>query len=50
MQHFSAQDAGPKFGQLLDAVGDGPVAIDQGGRQVAVLISSDTFAELQAWN
>jgi prevent-host-death family protein len=50
MQHFSAQDAGPKFGQLLDAVRDGPVAIDQGGCQVAVLMSKDAFDELQAWN
>jgi prevent-host-death family protein len=48
MQQFSAHDAESRFGQLLDAARDGPVAIEQSGRQVAVLMSKATFDALEA--
>jgi len=50
MQHFSAHDAESRFGLLLDAARDGPVAIEQGGRQVAVLMSKATFDALGVLN
>jgi prevent-host-death family protein len=50
MQHFSAHDAESRFGQLLDAARDGPVAIEQGGRRVAVLMSNATLDALEALN
>jgi prevent-host-death family protein len=40
---MSAHDAKAKFGQLLDAAREGPVAISKHGREVAVVISKEEF-------
>ena len=47
MQSMSAHDAKAKFGQLLDAVREGPVAISKHGREVAVVISKKEFDAIE---
>lgn len=48
MRSMSAHDAKAKFGQLLDAVREGPVAISKHGREVAVVISKEEFDAVES--
>jgi len=48
MRSMSAHDAKAKFGQLLDAVREGPVAISKHGREVAVDISKEEFDAVES--
>jgi prevent-host-death family protein len=48
MHSMSAHEAKARFGQLLDAARDGPVAISKHGREVAVVISKAEFDALAA--
>lgn len=48
MHSMSAHEAKARFGQLLDAARDGPVAINKHGRDVAVVISKEEFDALTA--
>jgi prevent-host-death family protein len=48
MHSMSAHEAKARFGQLLDAARDGPVAINKHGRDVAVVISKEEFDVLTA--
>ncbi len=48
MRSMPAHDAKAKFGQLLDAAREGPVAISKHGREVAVLISKEEFEAVQS--
>jgi prevent-host-death family protein len=45
---MTAHDAKAKFGQLLEAAREGPVAISKHGRAVAVIISKEEFDAAQA--
>lgn len=48
MQNMSAHDAKARFGQLLAAVREGPVAISKHGREVAVVITKEEFDAMTA--
>jgi prevent-host-death family protein len=48
MRSMTAHDAKAKFGQLLEAAREGPVAISKHGRAVAVIISKEEFDAAQA--
>ena len=48
MRSMPAHDAKAKFGQLLDAAREGPVAISKHGREVAVVISKEEFDAVQS--
>ncbi len=48
MKSMSAKDAKQSFGVLLDAAQREPVTITRNGREVAVLISKEDFARLEA--
>lgn len=43
MKRFSATDAKNKFGELMEEINDGPVAIVKNGREVAVIQSMKEF-------
>lgn len=45
---FSAKEAKNNFGRLLDEARRMPVTIEKNGRKVAVLISSEEYAGLEA--
>ncbi len=46
--HISATDAKNRFGQVLDACQTEPVFIDKSGRPHGVLVSMQTYVNLQA--
>jgi prevent-host-death family protein len=41
----TATESKQKFGAMLDHVGQGPVFIEKHGREAAVMVSPETFAE-----
>ncbi|MBN9335884.1 MAG: type II toxin-antitoxin system prevent-host-death family antitoxin [Devosia sp.] len=47
---MSATDAKNKFGQVLEMAQAGPVRIQKNGRDVAVVLSPEQYAALQAVN
>ena len=48
METLSASDARREFGEVLLKAQKGPVGINRNGKPVAVLVSAETFDELQA--
>ena len=44
---FTATDAKNRFGELLEAVHREPIEIDKKGRPVAVMLSYDTYREME---
>ncbi|WP_291411893.1 type II toxin-antitoxin system Phd/YefM family antitoxin [Devosia sp.] len=50
MAEISATDAKNKFGQVLEMAQAGPVRIQKNGRDVAVVLSPEQYAALQAVN
>ena len=48
MKVFSAKEAKDEFGRLIDTAQKEPVQIEKKGRAVAVLVSSDEYARLEA--
>lgn len=48
MKVFSAKQAKDGFGRLIDTAQKEPVQIEKKGRAVAVLVSSDEYARLEA--
>jgi prevent-host-death family protein len=50
MAEISATDAKNKFGQVLEMAQAGPVRIQKNGRDVAVVLSAEQYAALQAAN
>jgi len=48
MAEMSATDAKNKFGQMLDMAQAEPVRIQKNGRDVAVVLSAEQYAALQA--
>jgi prevent-host-death family protein len=48
MATISATDAKNKFGQMLEMAQAGPVHIQKSGRDVAVVLSAEEYAKLQA--
>lgn len=48
MKVFSAKQAKDSFGRLIDTAQKEPVQIEKKGRAVAVLVSSDEYARLEA--
>lgn len=47
MRIFTAQDAAKKFGALLDAAMEAPVAIHRNGRPYAAIVSWRTFKDYE---
>lgn len=47
MKSFSASDAKRNFGDVLLKVQSSPIGIDKNGKPVAVMLSADTYAEMQ---
>ena len=47
MNTFTATDAKNRFGELLEAVHREPIEIDKKGRPVAVMLSYNTYQEMQ---
>jgi prevent-host-death family protein len=47
MNTFTATDAKNRFGELLEAVHREPIEIDKKGRPVAVMLSYDTYREME---
>ena len=45
---MSASDAKNKFGELLEFARKGPVKIERNGRPVAVVVSAEEFARMEA--
>lgn len=50
MRYVSATDAKQRFPALLDAAQREPVAIRRQNRDIAVLLSSEEYDRLRAWN
>lgn len=50
MAEISATEAKNKFGQVLEMAQAGPVRIQKNGRDVAVVLSAEQYAALQAAN
>ena len=50
MTEISATEAKNKFGQVLEMAQAGPVRIQKNGRDVAVMLSPEQYAALQAAN
>ena len=50
MVEISATDAKNKFGQVLEMAQAGPVRIQKNGRDVAVVLSAEQYAAMQAAN
>lgn len=48
METVNASDAKREFGEVLLKAQKGPVRIDKNGKPVAVMVSAETFDELQA--
>jgi prevent-host-death family protein len=48
MADISATDAKNKFGQVLEMAQAGPVHIQKNGRDVAVVVSPEKFAAMEA--
>ena len=48
METVSASDAKREFGEVLLKAQKGPVRINKNGKPVAVMVSAETFDELQA--
>ena len=48
METLSASDARREFGEVLLKAQKGPVGINRNGKPVAVMVSVETFDELQA--
>ena len=48
METLSASDARREFGEVLLKAQKGPVGINRNGKPVAVMVSAETFDELQA--
>ena len=48
METLSASDARREFGEVLLKAQKGPVGINRHGKPVAVMVSAETFDELQA--
>ena len=48
METLSASDAKREFGEVLLKAQKGPVGINRNGKPVAVMVSAETFDELQA--
>ena len=48
METLSASDAKREFGEVLLKVQKGPVGINRNGKPVAVMVSAETFDDLQA--
>ncbi|WP_233280649.1 type II toxin-antitoxin system Phd/YefM family antitoxin [Devosia rhizoryzae] len=48
MAEISATDAKNKFGQVLEMAQAGPVHVQKNGRDVAVVLSPEQYARLQA--
>lgn len=48
METVNASDAKREFGEVLLKVQKGPVRINKNGKPVAVMVSAETFDELQA--
>lgn len=48
METVNASDARREFGEVLLKVQKGPVGINKNGKPVAVMVSAETFDELQA--
>ena len=48
METVNASDAKREFGEVLLKAQKGPVGINKNGKPVAVMVSAETFAELQA--
>lgn len=48
METLSASDARREFGEVLLKAQKGPVGINRSGKPVAVMVSAETFDELQA--
>ena len=44
---FTATEAKNRFGELLEAVHREPIEIDKKGRPVAVMLSYDTYREME---
>lgn len=49
MKTITAKDAKTKFGQLLDMAIREPVSVTRNGRQVAVILSTQDFERLAAF-
>lgn len=47
MKSFSASDAKRNFGDVLMKAQNGPIGIDKNGKPVAVMVSADTYAEIE---
>ena len=48
METVNASDAKREFGEVLLRAQKGPVGINRNGKPVAVMVSAETFDELQA--
>lgn len=48
METVNASDAKREFGEVLLKAQKGPVGINKNGKPVAVMVSAETFDELQA--
>ena len=48
METVNASDAKREFGEVLLKAQKGPVGINKNGKPVAVIVSAETFDELQA--
>ena len=48
METLNASDAKREFGEVLLKAQKGPVRINRNGKPVAVMVSAETFDELQA--
>jgi prevent-host-death family protein len=48
MRQFTATEAKNRFGELLDASGSEPVAIQKNGRNYRVILSSEEFERIVA--
>ena len=48
METLSASDARREFGEVLLKAQKGPVGINRNGKPVAVMVSAETFDDLQA--
>ena len=48
MKSVAAKEAKQSFGQLLDDAQRGPVTITRNGREIAVVLSKDEYARLEA--
>ena len=48
METLNASDARREFGEVLLKAQKGPIGINKNGKPVAVMVSAETFDELQA--